>query len=177
MRVDWVFEPTGPSSDGTAPTLGAFPAAAEPHIELMRRWARSAEFPTALRLAIGFVLTSETPDREHGYVELRQYVDGVPEGGATDFLYQVNRPRQSRAGLDGLFVNRLSKWSVGSYQRIGIVDGHPVAGTARQTHLRLEMDINTSPEYIGVIPNEQIDAVISDLLAGAAEVCERGSRP
>jgi hypothetical protein len=177
MRIDWVHEPSGMGSEGgLPPVLGVFPASAEPLLELGRRWAQSAWFPSAQRIAVGFVLISATPDRETGYGELRQFIDAVPNGtGATDFQYQVNRPRPSHAGIDGLRVNRLSKWSVGSYQLVVVLGGatNPTRGPL-QTHLRLELDVSTTQDFVGLLPPERIESVISDLFDGAREVFEHG---
>lgn len=177
MRIDWVHEPVGLGSEGASPpTFGPFPGAAEPLLELGRRWVRSAWFPATQRIALGFVLISATPDRQAGYRELTRFIDAVPKGSdATDFQYQVNRPRPSRAGISGLRVNRLSKWSVGTYQMVVVVGGstNPTKGRI-QAHLRLELDINTNPEYEGLIPRESIEGVLSDLFDGACEVYEHG---
>lgn len=177
MRIDWLHEASNVRPDGgMPPALGPFPAAAEPLLELGRRWLRSTWFPSTQRIALGFILISETPSRETGYEELRALIDAVPKGAdATDFHYQVNRPRASRAGLDNLKVNRLSRWSVGAYQRVVVVGGatNPVVGPL-QTHLRLELDINTAQDFEGLIPRDRIERVIDDLFEGANEIYKGG---
>jgi hypothetical protein len=45
-----------------------------------------------------------------------------------------------------------------------------------QPHLRLELDINTSADFQGLIPREAAVSVIDDLLGGAREICEHGNR-
>jgi hypothetical protein len=112
-----------------------------------------------------------------GYRELGQFIDGVPNTpDATDFHYQVNRPRESRIGLSGLNVNRLSKWSVGAYMVVALGAGaHPTQSPV-QPHLRLELDINTSADFLGVIPPESLELVIDDLFTGASEISEQGTR-
>lgn len=180
MRIDWLHEPLGTMTEGPHPTLGAFPAGAEQLLQLGYRWVRSDRFPSSQRIAVGFVLISAVPDRETGYRELGKFVDGVPsDQNATDFQYQVNHPRPSRAGVDGLRINRLAKWSVGAFQSMRVTIG---SGTATQilgpsqSHLRLELDINTPGEFAGPIPPDHIEAVVHDLLEGAEEVCQLGSR-
>jgi hypothetical protein len=108
-------------------------------------------------------------------------IDGVPDTpDATDFQYQVNRPRPSRAGLEGVYVNRLSKWSVGAYQLLTVTVGAHVPNphsraTPLHFHLRLELDISTSADFQGLIPQERVENAIDDLFDGAIEVCERGN--
>ena len=45
-----------------------------------------------------------------------------------------------------------------------------------QYHLRLELDINTAGEFAGPIPQDHIEDVAHELLEGAKEVCQHGSR-
>jgi hypothetical protein len=180
MRIDWGQEPAGLGPElGLPRVLGPFPAAAEPLLQLGRRWATSGKFPSATRLALGFVLISRTASRREGYQELSQFIDGVPgTPDATDFLYQVNRPRASRAGIEDVQVNRLSKWSVGGYRFFTVAPGtpNPVSNPMPLLyHLRLELDISTSVIFQGVILGERVEAVIDDLLAAALEVCEHGN--
>jgi len=179
MRIDWIQEPEGLGPEVSLPQLlGPFPAAAEALLKLGRRWASSGLFPSAQRLALGFVLVSPTPNREEGYRALEQFIDGVPNTpDAVDFQYQVNRPRSSGAGIEGIQVNRLSKWSVGAYQFLAVAPGpRPVLlPTPLDHHLRLELDISTSADFQGVISAESAEAVIDDLFRAANEIGERGN--
>jgi len=173
MRIDWVLEPLPAMDSGAMPELGPFPTAAGPLLDLCRFWAKTEAFPSMLRIALGLVLMSPTPDRDSGYRELAELIDGVPtDGDATDFLYQINKPRDSRRAV-GLRLNRLSKWSVGSYQLIGVVAGNPLKGQER-CHLRLELDINTPADRDVPLPAENVEAILDDLFDGAIEVCKFG---
>jgi hypothetical protein len=182
MRIDWVHEPVGVGAvGGLPPVLGVFPTAADALLQLGRRWVTNGWFPPSTpRVALGFILISPAPDRESGYRELGQFIDGVPNTpDATDFQYQVNRPRASRTGIDGLQVNRLSKWSVGAYG-VFVISSAAVAASPSTTtqllhHLRLELDINTSADFQRPIPRESVESVIDDLLSGASEICEHGN--
>jgi hypothetical protein len=182
MRIDCVHERDGLEiQEGLPPALGPFPDAAGPLLQFGRRWVTSAGFPSILRIALGLTLLSPTPDRETGYRELGQFVDGVPNTpDARDFLYQINRPRASRAGIEGMQVNRLSRWSVGTVQFFAVAFGgtaNPTSVTsARQYHLRLELDISSSEDYQGVIPRAGVEGLITDLFSGAREISEQGNR-
>jgi hypothetical protein len=176
-RVDWVHEPIGMGEPGQLPALGVFPVAAQPLLQLGRGWIQSEWFPAIQRIALGFVLISPTPDRKSGYQELRQFIDGVPDTlDATDFQYQVNRPRPSAAHVDDLQVNRLSRWSVGGYTFIAIGPGSQPSESALHHYLRLELDINTSADFQGIIPRNAAEIVMGDLFSGAKEICEHGNR-
>lgn len=175
-RIDWTHEPLGIGAGGQAPVLGTFPIASEPLLKLGHRWVESDWFPATQRIALGLVLISPISDRETGYRALTHFVDGVPTApDATDFLYQVNRPRALRVGIDGLEMNRLSRWSVGAYKMVTMnAAGHPIE-SALVSHLRLELDVNTSADFQGVLPREKIGNVINDLFDGAKEISEQGN--
>ena len=177
MRVDWFYEPP-PATTAAMPAFGRFPAAARPFLEFVRRWATTGSFPTSTRIALGFTLIAATEGRATGYRELSEFIDGVPTPDATDFQYQVNRPRASRAGIEGLNINRLSRWSVGALGTVALLVGagapHPIIGPL-QHHLRLEVDVNTAADFQGVIPHDMIPALLDDLFAGVTEVCEQGA--
>jgi hypothetical protein len=178
VRVDLVHEPLGMGGHGQPARLGIFPAAAEPLLSLCHRWARNDSFPTSVqRIALGFVLISPTIDKVTGYRELTPLIDGVPEAAdASDFSYQVNRPRPSRASVDGLSLNRLSKWSVGAFRSVIITGSAAPTLSDLHFHLRLDLDMNTNPESVSVIPRENAEGVIDDLFDAAREISERGNR-
>jgi hypothetical protein len=176
IRVDWIHESIGFGDGGQPSVLGIFPGSSESLLQVGRRWVHSDGSPSIQRMALGFVLISPTPNRESGYEELRQFIDGVPTApDATDFSYQVNRPRPSRAHLDGLQVNRLSKWSVGSYKVFTLGPLSHSIESPLVTHLRLELDVSTNPDFQGIIPREAAVGVMDDLFNGAKEICEQGN--
>ena len=92
----------------------------------------------------------------------------------------MNRPRASRAGIEGLQVNRLAKWSVGAFLVFAVAfDGTSNPSSANSTpryHLHLDLDINTSADYQGVIPRGSIEGLIDDLFAAGQEISEHGNR-
>ena len=179
MRVDWVHEQSANPGEQGAPRLGPFPDAAGPLLQLARQWATRSSFPDTSRVALGLVLVSSTTDRESGYGELSHFVDVPANPIASDFMYQVNIPRDCRAGVV-LRVNRLSRWSVASHRQIVVIRN---SMTAQQPivspdsfFLRLELDINTDADFEGMIPRDKIPAIIDDLFEGATEICEHGTR-
>ena len=122
-------------------------------------------------------MVSATTDRESGYGELSHFVDVPANPIATDFMYQVNIPRDSRAGVV-LRVNRLSKWSVALYRQIVVAPMTPqrLIVSPDSSFLRLELDINTDADFEGMLPRDKIPAIIDDLFEGAKEICEQGTR-
>jgi hypothetical protein len=95
MRVDWHYalsQQAHLEAEGFG-TLGPFPAALEPFQDLMLRWLEIA--PPLQRLAFGVALILPTEDLAASYQQLAAYLPfRVDTEGASDFLYQINRPRR-----------------------------------------------------------------------------------
>ncbi|MGA2600060.1 MAG: hypothetical protein ABSH09_24085 [Bryobacteraceae bacterium] len=176
VRLDWIFDAPEPGDEtGKRNTLGAFPDGATPLLELVYRWAKSNSFPETRRIALGFTLITPALDRLSGYRELRNFIDGVPANEeASDFLYQVNIPRKSTTGIEGLTINRLSKWSVMLVRLMALSSFGAVLEGPENSVVHLDLDINT-PQNFGMIPKERIREVIDDLLSGALEISNSGT--
>jgi hypothetical protein len=177
MRIDCVYESLVEAS-GNVGSLGPFPQALTPLSSLMERWADSDSFPSTQRVALGVTLYSETSDRASGYRALASFVDGVPTSeDATDFIYQVNRPRPSNVPMDGLVINRLSRWSVAGVQMVALGAGAlSWPATPMQTFLQLDLDLSTNADLSISIPSESVVPVIHDLVTAASEISTRGNR-
>src|SRR5204863_8813113 len=135
----------------------------------------SIQFPGTKRLALGVLLAEPTATKETGYARLRHFIDVVPEGEATDFVYQVNRPRRSTVGVPD-FVNRLAKWSVAQMQLVLLTAGAAPASAEPVSFVSLDLDVNTPAEFGGPIPPASVGAVLDDLWAGALEIATVGDR-
>jgi hypothetical protein len=125
----------------------------------VERWPDFLEFsikglayvPDSIRLAFGAILFKPVDDLRGGYGELAQYLPNVELGfgDSTDFLYQINRFRNSQED-ETLVINRLSKWSMVVVGAFGVSlspdRGVVVPRTLPAQHAcRLELDINTVP--------------------------------
>jgi hypothetical protein len=141
-RIDWLF---GPASVEALleQSLGKFQSQDERFIERLSNWL---QFPTLLvsRIALGIVVRLPVQNRIAGYRLLGVFLPKIapdPEN-ARDFMYQINRPRDSQV-VPGLMINRLSKWaSVDTYLY--------VMGATKATSLaqfvRLELDVSTDKD-------------------------------
>ncbi len=183
-RVDWQLslavrpEETLPDF----PSIGAIAATVPPFLQLIRRWLEIA--PHVERLAFGGVLLLPVDDPKMGYRKLSEtFLRTLPIDveGSSDFFYQINRPRVSRTAITGLRVNRLSKWSVGLYQRlmIGLTvgAGESTAEKAEGAQLyacRLELDISTAPEFPSELPREQLHSLSDELVELGLEIALEG---
>ena len=106
-----------------------------------------------------------------------------PKGlqGATNFMYQINRPRES-ASVPSFTVNRLSKWSVAAFESVSITVSpssvRAVGYADFPMHMSaLELDINTSPKPDALIPSDEIPQLFHELVSLGLEIAERGDIP
>ena len=182
-RVDWFLTPSSPETpadiSGELRSTGPFPQVFGTFMVPMLRWLKNA--PALNRLAFGAVLLEPVDDKQAGYKRLSEYLPTVQidAAGSEDFLYQINRPRKSNLGIDGLRVNRLSKWSVAFYQHVkfGIPAGPEPAFSyagSRMLACRIELDISTPPVLPGELPRERLDEIFREMVNFAAEIGEHG---
>jgi hypothetical protein len=177
-RVDWQMAPLEQGEPGDElPMLGSYSESIEAFVGLMKQWLPLS--PPVQRLAFGAVLLRPAKDRLDGYKMLSAYLPFVKlDAESSDFGYQINRPRKSSTDLTGLKINRLSKWSV--MARLGLMFSLVGQELARQhaspvaTACRLEVDINTSPDFAGELPKEKLSAVLDELIALATEIATKG---
>jgi hypothetical protein len=180
LRVDWLYTPTpAPLGEDGFQNLGSLKDAIDQFRPAMAKWLGLS--PAIARLAFGAVLWRPVKDKLDGYHTIAVYLPAVTLDGSksSDFLYQINRPRRSK--IPNLEINRLSKWMVGQIQSI-IVSGTPgavpvtVLGAAHHG-CRLELDINTSADYQGLLPQQEVQGIFGELVTLAEEIAEKGDIP
>ncbi len=183
-RIDWILSPV--QSESELPqgflVVGPFEEACARFRDLISRWFSLS--PPLERLAFGAIAILPVPDQAHGYMRLSGYLPSVqlePEG-SSDFSYQINRPRLSRCGISGLSINRLSKWTVARTElqslTLGPREGLRVIGRAERAFAcRVELDMNTSPEFEGVLSPDHSVRVFDELIQLGREILQDGDRP
>ncbi len=183
-RVDWTLTPfVEPAEAGveTMPSAGPFPDALNPFATLATSWLRVC--PPVTRLAFGAVLFQPTADQRAGYLQIAKYLHWVKldPDGSSDFFYQINRPRDSTSGIHGLRINRLSKWSVLLFQGFSVALGKQqlatVGYTLKESACRLELDINTAPEFAGELPRDTLPKIFQELVALGEDIASKGDIP
>lgn len=182
-RIDWLLNAL-PSQDQKAeslPTLGSFPKILDMFFQLMLRWFDLETCPSVQRLAFGATLLQPTKDLQSGYQQISSYLSHVrlePEG-FSDFLYQINRPRDSISGIKGLRINRLSKWFVEMWQLGGLSIGSasivtPIVYSPTHFACRLDLDINTTQDFQGELTREQLPKIFRELVELGKEIAREG---
>lgn len=182
-RVDWKLLPA-PGIDhhsGLPPVAGSYDALKQGFRDLMLRWL--ADCPSLHRLGYGSKLllpAGNSPDAYRKLDSLLRRVDVEPEN-THDFLYRINRRRASNCGIDGLEINRISTWSVAQIIETIVdvsADGGRAPKVTRQPNprgiCRLELDINTIPEFDRALDKDVVPEVFNELVDAGNEIASKG---
>ncbi len=178
IRIDWLLKSN--EEEGEL-TVGSFQDGLDSFLELMSRWFKIS--PHLRRLAFGAILALPVDNRKSGYELMAYYLPNVKLDpiGSSDFLYQINRTRNSQLGIAELEINRLSKWSVAKRGLVRFAlspDAHVSSFPSSETFsCRLELDINTSGEYKNDIPSDKLVDVFHELVDLAKEIAVKGDIP
>lgn len=183
-RVDWQLQlPDQETQADTFPTVGPFLEIVERFVELMLKWLSLETCPELHRLAFGAVLVYPIESRVAGYQQLAAFLPSVKLDleGSSDFLYQINRVRTSTSKIEGLRINRLSRWSVTALQRVDLSFEKNLDMSIAKGKLvhacRLYLDINTVPEFRGPLPEKQRGSLFEELVFLAKEIASEGDIP
>ena len=180
IRIQWTLGPNPPDDQGESwqiPTVGGIDRISE-FLKVVKRWLEIA--PKLSRLAFGAVLLDIVDDTQTGYDRLDDLLPNVDVDSSAmrDFLYQVNRCRSSDA-VEGVQINRLSKWSVaavspmtiqiqGGQQVLQKFVGEPISA------VRLEMDINNVPKPEHEFDNDSAIRIFDELTTLGLEISASG---
>ncbi len=177
-RIEWSATPVIKAEDelSNVPTLGPFPDVIASLLKVVVPWLPMS--PVLKRLAFGAVLLQPVENGLAGYVLIQKYLQTMrPDlDGASEFFYQINRPRPSATQIRGLRINRLMRWSVQVAQRMTLTlgAGGPEARTlGEEAACRLEFDINTTPDF-GVLPADHLGAVLQEMTELGREIAQKG---
>ena len=180
-RIDWRFgqDPKNPIKE--LPVVGSYAGLQTEFRELMKDWF--VHCPPVQRLAYGAVLLVPVKDVYEGNERLNELLPTVEiEPTTSDFMYRINR-RRPACSVEGLAINRLSTWSVlsivGIRLNVPLLDQgvSPVAYTGDRSVCRLELDINTAPEFRGQIDHSVASEVFCELVDLGNEIASRGDVP
>lgn len=182
-RVDWNIQGVvefPPEPMHGVPTLGPLSEALGSYKKVVERWLGTG--PDVTRLAFGAVLSRTVPTLNSAYQELSRFLPSIELHGidASDFLYQINRPRPSKSP-GAIRINRLNKWSVIQEDTISIGLGRGTRPRFASGHprlaCRLELDINTSAESINPISRTETQVLFRELIEIGSEIADQGDIP
>jgi hypothetical protein len=182
IRADLVMLPTVLGVDeqlppGQVPNIGNRRESLNAFTALVARLLADGTVPSLSRMAFGAVLVHPEVDRRAGYLRLPDYLPVRIDPEWTDFLFQANQPTPSNLGIDGLAINGLSKWSITAFQTMLVqFTGNELVqepSPDRVFSLRIELDINTVPEFRGPVDARRMD-VYQELVAIGMRIAEQG---
>ena len=181
VSVNWTHRIEEHQKNVLRVSLGDFKSTSEKFCSLMNKWFELDGVPTPVRLAFGAILIQPVEDQEGGIVRLSNYIPGVSFNPppSSDFLYQLNRRRDSRLDIEGLVINRVMKWSLGQQQiMVHHADGRvDFAHATPNSLVHLEIDINTIPEYEGELETGSLPMIFGELVELGTEIAEKGDIP
>jgi hypothetical protein len=181
-RIDWVLVPpemdASQINEGQLPSLGVAAEVLQSFATVTEKWLQRNDIPETNRVAFGAVFVHPEPTKASGYERLPAYLPVRLDPDSSDFLYQVNVPTtESVPGIEGLRLNRLSKWSVARFGFLALrytgVNVEPVE-TPEAFALRIEVDINTVATYRESIPASRLVDVYRELVAAGRAVTTNG---
>ena len=180
-RVDWVFNPTTELPEerlDRSEIIAPFGDALAKFSEIVERWFKLA--PPINRLAFGPIVLLPVNDAIHGLQRLMSYLpvlEITASEDITDLLFRINRRRMSQSGID-LMINRLSAWSVVTVEYKHLVPGKGILSGGKPSHsCRVELDINTAPDYPKTFNREQVLTLWGELKTLGVEIIEKGAIP
>lgn len=180
LRVSWSLA-AKIDENTSLPALGSFLSIRDWFGPLVSAWLASHAVPLK---RIGFTgrMALPTDNTKDSYLLLGDYLPSVEmDPDSADFLFQINRPRQSGSGVRDLTINRLSQWS--SYQinvdvsaRNVTLDGEtrsPIS-ESKSFGCLWGFDFNTSQNFSSELPRDKLPVIASELLSLATEVAMKG---
>ena len=183
-RIDWKLQRhPNKEYDDLMPTLGSYDSIGNKFHQLMAQWLPLC--PTTNRLAYGAVLLLPADTVPEACNTLSTFLPAVEIDceNTTDFLYRINRRRNSSCGVQALEINRVSTWSIANVSGINVELGpgrQPLQRIVKLTDAticRLELDINTAPEFDNEIPSAIVPAIFDELVKLGNEIASQGDIP
>jgi hypothetical protein len=128
------------------------------------------------------MVQNRVSSKEEGYSLLDKYLPSVVIDfeNATDFLFQLNRPRFSSSIDHPILLNRLTKWAVATihYKQFRGVDLNIDQIEEGEFYAcQIELDLNTDREYEGSLDSGIQTVIFQELLNLSVEIVEFGDIP
>jgi len=185
-RVDWVVaaESEDGAGDDVFPVLGPMAEMFERFRGFVLGWLEADTCPEISRLAFSSDLLHAVESKEAGYQLLIPYLPclQLDPAGTSDFTYQINRRRESRTELEGLEVNRLSRWLVATkglqHAQLDVAAGAVSLFTGQPAFAcNLYLDISTVAEAADIVASSHYQDIFEELVELGSEIAEQGDIP
>lgn len=182
-RVDWNLAPSVQSEQTLISSI-SLESPDEPFecfLELILKWLPLS--PVLNRIGLGARAMLQAESKAETYRLLQLYLPAVKlDENSSDLIYRINRPTDSKSGIDGLRINRISTWmsimvSSGHFlpdARVGI----KAIDLGQRAHAcRVDLDINTAGDFQGQLDHDQSALLFRELVESAREILRQGDRP
>lgn len=177
-RIVWLAQPPGDFDDlsGKLPTLGAFREKIDWFVGLLTPWLANS-CPPLKRLAFASKLLQPASTQQEAFRVLAAHLPLMNfEQDPNDFVLQINRRRDSRV-VGGLPINRVSTWSKLNVTFSIEAQGGIPFKWPENCYSAVELDINTAPERVEILPRELLPQLFMELASLGEEIAERGDTP
>ena len=174
VRIDWLYLAVDKPEISEPASLGEFEQSTEYFTKLIKQWINTTPVEKFNRIAFGAVVYHTIENVFDGYQLLEnKFLQMKPnfDENTSDFLFHINRKRQSNI-LEDLTINRLSKWSVATFQKLQFAPA-PVA-LPESYALWLELDINSSQHWQGDLSLKNAEDLVEEFLSLGYEVSQEG---
>jgi hypothetical protein len=181
LRIQWTAAPQLDAENFNfleqPPVIGPFMERKDWFRTLMEQWLPHC--PPIHRLAFAASLLQPVETHEAGYRMLDRYLRWVEiDPHSSEFLYRINRRRASGTGIPGLMLNCLSTWVMAKFAVLVrvIAGGHPEQQVqpTESFACAVELDINTAPEFQGLLPQADLIRIFVELVEAGVEIATRG---
>lgn len=179
-RVDWLLIPADildAEASLISPAfvnIGSLTETLATFSEIAEQWLARHDVPEVGRLAFGAVLRHPEADRRSGYLRLPNYVPVQVDPESSDFLYQINLPITSTVGINGLQINRLTKWSITALKLLALASTGATIAPEPTYAFSLELDINTDPTFGSPLPKARLVALYQELTDLGGQIATEG---
>jgi len=173
FRLDYKYSvPNRPPDSDKLSTLGDLDNVIEKFNVYVNKLINLDKITDLQRLAFGAILFQQVDSKKAGYEILSKYLPfRIEADKVSDLFFQINRPRNSLLETT-LLLNRLTKWSVGAIDLVALELSRSGEKTTTKSFsttnliyaVRLELDINTSPEYQGPFKKKDILPIFEELI-------------
>jgi len=181
QRIDWTLVPVASEeAPDFFPVLGNASESATAFVKAAGGWLSSEVCQRLVRFAYGCVLLHAFKQRIEAYQLLARKLPAInlDVDNSGDFLYQINRLTTSRL-IDGLRVNRLSKWAairlimgVMAPAGPGVPMRYPPVADVYAT--RLELDISSDADRNEDLPRKTLGELLLELIEHANRIAING---
>lgn len=157
-------------------TLAQYATVVSTFEELALRWLSLENCPPLWRLAFGSTLVQPVSSHATAYETLDRYLPDIKiRPDSSDFSYQINGKRTSIA-MDGLVVNRLSRWSTVELQQMVFRPEGIVMRQSGMLACQVALDMNSVPST-EPLSKDRLGDLFRELVELATEVLCKGDIP